>query len=264
MRGVTVELPPLALSKLQELELARAAAEDAGRAAANRLAALPINADASLRERWSVERDKQNRKHADLARLGNSVRQWLFQQRQPLALVQPVDIELKVPLPAAVESAREEIKAVQQRLAAVRGAPPRRSDKQKAINQYLDRLAQQARPKIVFDVRGNASVRWADDVITGKDDVLSLLAFALGPQLSAAFRHVLDAEPERADALAPAEKAKRTAELEAQLLQAEQFEEMLIERAASEGITIDRRPDVVNVCVVLGVVVAKAQASQVA
>ena len=57
---------------------------------------------------------------------------------------------------------------------------------------HISRLAQ-ARPKIVFDVRGNASVHWVDDIVTGKDDLLSVLAWALGPQqLAAAFARQLE------------------------------------------------------------------------
>jgi hypothetical protein len=59
------------------------------------------------------------------------------------------------------------------------------------------RLALRARPKIGFDARGNARVMWAEDMVAGKDDVLGLLAFALGPeQLLAAFSRDLELEPE--------------------------------------------------------------------
>jgi hypothetical protein len=263
MRGVTVELPPLALAKLQELELARAACEDAGRAAANRLAALPVDADASLRERWSVERDKQNRRHSDLSRLCNSVRQWLFQQRLPLALAQPVELELKngVSLPAAIESARNDIRAVQQELAKVRSAVLPRKNQEAAVSAYLARLAAAQRLQIVFDVHGNASVRWADDVIAGKDDILSLLAFVLGPQqLVAAFSASLAQQQPEATALAPEEKAKRISELSARLSSLGYLEQGLIDRCAVQGIMIDSRPDADPACV-LGVVIAKTTAA---
>jgi hypothetical protein len=94
----------------------------------------------------------------------------------------------------------------------------------------------QARPKIVFDVRGNASVHWVDDIVTGKDDLLSVLAWALGPQqLAAAFARQLEQEPERADALSPTERERRISELSATLLSLERREEEAIMLAADQA-----------------------------
>ena len=269
MRGVTIKLPEVACSKLEALEFACDAALEGARTAANKLAGLPRDADASLRERWNVERDKQSRRQSDLNRLLSAVRQWLFEQRRPVAVVPPIDFELKPneKLADVLAATRDEICAVRQRLAQVRSAPLRKSSQQDAVAAYLTRLGQGARPKIVFDVKGNASVRWADDVITGKDDILSLLAFALGPeQLATAFTRLLEQEPERADALSPQEREKKLGELRDALMRCEQIEEQLIIRAAENGITIDRRPDIANLCVLLGVVVVapQAQAVQVA
>ena len=48
MRGVTIKLPEIACSKLEALEFSCDAALEAARAAANRLAGLPRDADVSL------------------------------------------------------------------------------------------------------------------------------------------------------------------------------------------------------------------------
>jgi hypothetical protein len=101
---------------------------------------------------------------------------------------------------------------------------------------------------------------WAEDMITTKDDMLGLLGFALGPQaLLAAFARELELEPERADALTPAERDRRIAELAASLLSLERREEALIERAAGEGIELPRRGDASPLAVLGVVIVAQAQ-----
>ena len=100
---------------------------------------------------------------------------------------------------------------------------------------------------------------WAEDMVAGKDDVLGLLAFALGPeQLLAAFSRDLELEPEPADALSSGERDKRISELSDSLLSLERREEGLM-RAAQDGIDVLRRGDADPRCV-LGVTVIKAQA----
>ena len=92
---------------------------------------------------------------------------------------------------------REKIADVQLReLAQVRRAPLRKQSQLQAVSEYLTRLAAGAAENRV-DARGNARVMWAEDMVAGKDDVLGLLAFALGPeQLLAAFSRDLELEPE--------------------------------------------------------------------
>src|SRR5262249_12426297 len=147
-------------------------------------------------------------------------------------------------LSAAIATVRGEIAGVQRELAAVRAAPLKRSSQQEAINAYLARLAQSARPRIGFDVRGNARVAWVEDMIVSKDDLLGVLGVVLGPeQSSAACARELGVEPERADAVSPLERDKRIAELSDSLLSLERREEELIARAASDGLDVWRRPD---------------------
>jgi hypothetical protein len=264
MRGVTVELPAAAAAKLTELTLARDAALDSMRGAQGRANSLPADAAHQMRERLTVERNRHAERHRQLSMLVSKLNQWNMELRLPAGTVlEPApasDITLKPgdSLSAALATVRDEIAGVQRELAAVRAAPLRKSSQQEAVRTYLARLAQQARPKIGFDARGNARVAWTEDLVTSKDDLLGLLALISGPeQLSAAFARELELEPERADAVTPLERDQRLAALAASLLSFERREEELIARAAAEGVEVLRRPDADPRAVLTVAVVAK-------
>jgi hypothetical protein len=72
-----------------------------------------------------------------------------------------------------------------------------------------------------------------------------------------------DRKAARADAMPAAERVKRVAELQEQLLELERREEALIMRAHSDGLEILRRSDA-NPLAVLNCVIVKAQVQQVA
>jgi hypothetical protein len=267
MRGVTVELPDKAKSKLDELTLARDAALDAGRSANARLQALPRDADQRMRDRLAAEHSKHQQRFGQLSQLVSRLNQWTVELRLPAAaaleLAPSIDIKLKPgeTLSEAIGNVRAEISALKQQMVAVRSAPLRWSSQQEAIGAYLARLSQQARPKIGFDAKGNARVSFVEDMVVNKDSVLGLLTFVLGPQqLSAAFARELEHEPERPDAVTPVERDKRIAELSASLLSLERREESLIDRAANDGVEVLRRSDAAPVAVLGVEIVAKAQA----
>jgi hypothetical protein len=266
---IKIELPEAASKKLAELELAKMSAEDSMRSTQGRINSLPANAT-ELRARLAVERDRHIERHRQLSMLVSRLNQWTVELRLPpraaLELAPLVDIKLMPgeTVSGAVATVRSEIAGVQRELAAVRAAPLKRSSQQEAINAYLARLAQSARPRIGFDVRGNARVMWAEDMVTGKDDVLGLLAFVLGPEaLLAAFSHDLEQEPEPASAVSPIEREKKLGEAFAALLSLERREESLVERAANDGIEVPRRPDA-SPLAVLGVAIVMKEARQVA
>lgn len=259
MRGVTVALPEPAREKLAEIELQRAQTEDAQRSCQQRLNALPTDAD-GLRARLTSERDKLAAQYRQLSMLRSRINQWHMELRLPpgsrLEPAPAIDIKLKPgeTLKAAIEAVREKIADVQLRELA----PLRKQSQLQAVSEYLTRLAAGAAENRV-DARGNARVMWAEDMVAGKDDVLGLLAFALGPeQLLAAFSRDLELEPEPADALSSGERDKRISELSDSLLSLERREEGLM-RAAQDGIDVLRRGDADPRCV-LGVTVIKAQA----
>ena len=125
--------------------------------------------------------------------------QFLMEARGVLELAPAVAVALKKGETAAeaIGNVRREISALNQQMIQVRSAPLRKSSRKEAISAYLARLAQRARPKVGFDPKGAARVQWVEDAITWKDDVLGLLAFALGPDaLCAAFTRELELEPD--------------------------------------------------------------------
>jgi hypothetical protein len=265
MRGVTIELPAAARAKLAELELQRDGALDSMRGAAGRLMSLPRDAH-ELRARLEIERDRHAERHRVLAMLCSRLNQFCVELRLPrddvLQLSPPVEIKLKASetAVAALAMTRAQIAGVQADMATVRKAPLRRSSQQEAIRAYLARLEQQVRPQVSFDARGAARVLWTEDMIAGKDDLLGLLSFVLGPDaLLAAFTRELEQEAERSDAVTPLEREKRLGELSAQLFGLEQLEEGLVLRAQADGSDVLRRADA-DPRVVLGLTITQAQA----
>jgi len=260
MRGMNkVELlPAAARKKLAEIELQRMQAEDAARGAAGRWNSLPPDAD-ELRERLARERDRHAERHRALSLLVSRLNQFCMELKLPanstLEVAPALELKLKASetVVAAVEAVRAQIANMQREIAAVRALPMRRASELEAIRAHLARLAQRSPPKVGFDARGNATVRWIEDMAT-MDGVLGLLAFVLGPEpLSAAFAR--DLAPEGAGAVSPLEREARLAELSASLLALERCEEQLIVRAADEGVELLRRGDadpraVLNVAVV--------------
>jgi hypothetical protein len=232
MRGVAVELPAAARAKLDELVLAKDLALDASRSSNARLQALPIDADARIRERLEAERDRANEKHRRLAMLVSRCNQWHVELR----LAPGTSLELQPPynhvqlapgetLADAVAKIRLEIVGKKQEIVAVKSAPLRLESKMEALALYLDRLVGRAKPKVGFDIHGNARVLWTEDLVVGKDDLLGLLAFIMGPEtIAAAFARDFEEEPEREDAVTPLQRQERLNELAEALLKLERRE----------------------------------------
>jgi hypothetical protein len=270
MRGVTVELPDKSSNKLTELTMSRDSALDAARSANVRLQQLPPDADQRMKDRLASEQAKHQQRFGVLSQLLSRTNQFLMELRLPvgsvLGMAPSVDGKPKpgLTLIETLEAVREEIAKVQRQVSAVRSAPLKRASQTEAINNYLSRLARQARPKVAYDVRGNARVAWVEDLAT-MDSVLGLLVVALGAeQVSAAFLRQFEQEPERADAVSPVERDQRLADLAASLLLLERQEEALIERAAADGTEILRRAEASPMAVLGITAVAKDLAAWVA
>jgi hypothetical protein len=264
MRGVQITLPERAKTKLDELTLQRDLELDASRSSNVRLTALPDDADPRMKERLASESSKHQQRFSVLSRVVSTVNQFLMETRVQLEMAPAFPIALKAgeTPAAAIEAVRAGIAKVQQEIAQVRAAPMKRASQTEAINKYLARLAQQARPKVAFDVRGNATLRWAEDLVVSKDDLLGTIAAILGPEpIAAAFCR--DLEPERADAVTPQGRQQRLDELAAQLLSLERREEELISRAEHDGTPVLRRPDA-SPLAVLGVAIVASVQAQVA
>jgi hypothetical protein len=247
-------IPDAARDKLRDLQLARMTAEDAARAITERLNSLPRDADPLLRERLANERDKQNHRQGQLSQLLNRLQQWLGELRANVELKSMPQLELK--RGETIEDTRSKIKALREQLAAVKRAPLPQSDQKKLAEDYVVRLARQARP-LVGIVNDALRVSFRGDM-AAPEDVLALVAWAAPEQLCRALEREIDNQPARADALPASERVRRVAELEDQLHALESREEALIMRAHGDGLEVLRRPDASPPCV-LGVVVVTAR-----
>jgi hypothetical protein len=250
---------------LSDLEAQRAVSEDSLRATAQRIGSLPRDSDTGkgLLARLTAERDRFAARHRVYARLLSACNQWLTELRLPsgavLELAPAVEVKLAPgqTASAALAEVRAEIVSLQRELASVRSAPLRKASQRESVATYLARLVQRVQPRIGFDTKGNAKVQWPIEDMVVKDDLLAVLAWALGPDaLLTAFTREIEREPERADAVTPVEREKRISELLVQLLESERREAALLDGLDN----ILPRPDM-DPRAFLGVVVAQAQAS---
>jgi hypothetical protein len=245
MRGIVHELPEAAAARLTELQMRRDAVLDAQRSAASRANNLP--ADAShLRAKLEAERDRHAAQHRQLSMVCSAIAQWHVQLRLPpgsvLELAPPLDIAPKPgeTIAEAIGTIRAEIAAVKRQIAEVRAAPLRLESKMEAVTHYLDGLMRQARPRVGFDVKGNAKISFTEDLVIDKSSVLGLLAWIMGPEeLATVFAGDFEQE-DAPDALSPAERAEQLGELAEQLLELERRECALM--TGDESIRSDTDP----------------------
>jgi hypothetical protein len=269
MRVPLIELPEQARKRLAELEAAKMAAEDAMRSAQGRINSLPRDAD-QLRERLEIERDRQAERHRSLSRIVSACNQFWMELRLPagsvLESVRVPEVKLKASetCAAALATVREQIARTQQEIALVRRAPLKRASQQEAIRAYVGRLTEQARPRVGFDVRGNAVVSWVEDLIASRNDLMGILTWVLGAEaIATAFARELEQEPEAANAVSPLEREKKLSELSVSLLSLERYEEALICKSLAEGVPLERRSDA-NPIAVLNVAIVAQAATQAA
>jgi hypothetical protein len=269
-RAIQVQVPDQAQQRLEDLRISSEMALDQTRALQARINMCDGTSDSMIRDRLIAERDKQSHRHNSLARLVSSVQQWLVQLRlapgTALEVHPPLNLTIKTSLPAAVASTREQIADLQKEIAKVRAAPLKVSSKRESARAYLERLAQVYAPKIVFDGRGGAKAMWREDMVVSKDEILSLIVWALGPngpaELVEAFQ--IDEEPEPEDAISPQERDQQLAKFANTLLTLERQENSLISCAAADGHEITRRPDASPMAVLNLVIVQQEPQQQVA
>jgi hypothetical protein len=267
MRGIQVVVPEQAQQRLEDLRISAEMALDQTRALQARINMADGASDSLIRERLIAERDKQSLRHNSLSRLVSACNQWLMQLRlvpgTALEVHPPLNLTIKTSLPAAVASTREQIADLQKEIAKVRAAPLKVSSKRESARAYLERLAQTYAPRIVFDGRGNAKAMWREDMVVSKDEILSLIAWALGPngpaELVEAF--AIDEEPEPEDAISPEERERQLAKFANTLLTLERQENSLISCAAADGFEIVRRADA-NPLAVLNLVIVRQEPQQ--
>jgi hypothetical protein len=265
MRGVLVDVPDQASQRLDELTIQRDLALDQTKALQARINML--DGSPQLAERLVSERDKQALRANHLQRLVSSCNQYLMQLRlvpgTELQCHPPLNLTIKTSLPQAIETTRRMIAECQQDIAKVRAAPLKVSSKREAARAYLERLGQIYAPKIVFDGRGGAKATWREDMVVSKDEILSLIVWALGPngpaELVEAF--AIDEEPEPEDAISPEERPQQLSKFANTLLTLERQENSLISCAVANGYEITRRPDA-DPMAVLNLVIVQQEAQQ--
>ena len=156
--------------------------------------------------------------------------------------------------PAAIERCRERINQLQAELAEVEAAPLPSSVAKKRAAEQISALASGRRPdvmQLILDARG--SISWPtrhDHVLSehggsvSSQDAVGLLAWLFKDQMIAAVNREIDAAAMDDEALSPADKAKKLAELRAEILACERDECAFIDQAAKDGMSIAYRADI--------------------
>jgi hypothetical protein len=153
-------------------------------------------------------------------------------------------------LPAAIESRRRRIRELDADLKAAESAPwPSRITKQKAREQLAE-LGKRGRPDVFALVERGQPIVWPMlPTIPGREgeradvDAAALIAWALGPVLTAAIDREIDELSDDQKALTAEQRRERKDQILADKLVTEREEESLIERAEAEGLPVTRRTD---------------------
>jgi hypothetical protein len=255
-------LPPSALAKLADLEIATDNALDAMQSASARFSKLSGDSD-GMREKLTAARDSAAARHNELSRLLHHVHQFLAELKLPpnatIEMVPAPDVALKAneKVTDALEAARSRIASLKQQLLASKQAPLPLGDRRDLIEAFVALEMRRAAPAVNF-TGDMLRLSWHDASVTSCDDALGMLCwFDPGRVVDALSRDLGKSDPARA--LSAAARKARIVELEAQLLDAERNEESLIQHALDGGIIVARRVDA-DPRAVLGISVAAAKA----
>jgi hypothetical protein len=144
------------------------------------------------------------------------------------------------------------VATINQQLAAAKQAPLPVADQLAVAGAYVAQLADHPTVAVVAD---KLRLGWRDDIVTGKEAVLAILARAAPDLLHAALAKAIEGQGQRGGAMPAAARHERIAALEQRLRELELLEEACILRAAGAGQELLRRPDA-NPAAVLGLAVA--------
>lgn len=267
-------LPTAAKMKLVELQ---GAAQDAADAAASaqrhiadidRAAAAGEPSELTLAElkRHRAQRDHQSNRHRELAGLVAHVSTFMQSHRTAVfehGRVAPVQLQDGETVQQAVARVREAIRAAKAELTLVDAAPLPRAHLIARARKHVDALAERGRPKIGYDRKtGEFTVELISDAYgPSSNRIIPVLAWFDREKLLARITAQINALPEPKLALSPDAKRERVASIKASIDAMERQEEALINRAASEGVEILRRPNA-SPLAVLGIRHAKAMTAQ--
>jgi hypothetical protein len=146
----------------------------------------------------------------------------------------------------AVARIRDEIALLSSELARVKAAPPSRAEIETAVRSYVNKLAGEGKPAVLFGPGGEITISMPDIsqfVPSGAAHVspagsASRLLAALNGE--ALYSLLMASVPAGLDGISADERARRVRELEIATLQAERFEEAVIESAPE---FMPRRPE---------------------
>jgi hypothetical protein len=274
---VKAPLPDAARAKLlalvdQEVE-AQAIAAATGKRIAGHNKALSYNPLHPNREameqeigRLQQQLGEQQQRYADLARLNTGLRDFL--ERLPANATVKAAPAVKVSLGkggetylSAVERVREAITTATKQSFAVHRAGLPAADQKAAVAAAVRDLAAKGKPKLRIDHSGvELSFGGKGFTTLSSAEVFGFLAWTDPQGLIERLESEIDTMPRAALELSPADKAKRAAELRAELDNLERREEALITAAAELGQVIQRRLNA-DPAAILGVIVIEERAS---
>jgi hypothetical protein len=232
LRGVVVDVPEHAKARLDELNMAVGVALDQSKALAAR--ANMVEAGSDLYQKIIEEQEKYRLKWNTLHRLLSSINQWLFQLRLPGGYLAPVTVAAQ---PAKGETAAEavgklriQMASIVQEIAKVRSAALPVADQLALAEEFIAGKAMVGRPRIAI-VRDTMQLSFADDVVTCKTDLLTILCWIAPKSLLDAIKREIAEGPPATNSLSAAVRIKKLAELGGQLLELERREIALLDES---------------------------------
>jgi hypothetical protein len=272
-------LPPQARARYLAIQGLATDARDAAQSAQRRIDELrkgltysevpPENAGGIEMEigRLQSVRQAQNLRHQELAALATAIQDWLRSLPRGLVLEMAPAISEK-PLKGetvaqAIKRVRDEIGQARLMLRQIEAAPLPK-DELKAIARYqIEDLAERGKPTINTD-RHALSVNFLNSKAYAADPYtpVYLMAWLHKEAVIKKVEAQIDAAPEPAMTLSDQERDRRLEEGKGSLDRLERFEELLIERAITEGSDVLRRADA-SPRAVLGVTTAQPKRERV-
>jgi hypothetical protein len=239
---IQVPLPAPAQLRLTQLNIERDSAFDQARALQNRVNACDGTTDSLIRERLAAEQQRHSQRQQTLHRLLSAVQQWWFQLRLPNGyyikqLTVPAKVEKGQTPAEAIGKLRVEMLSIAQDLAKVRRAPLPIPDQVAAAERFIAGKALVGMPRIGV-VRDQLQLSWADDIITSKSDVFTILCALFPKSMLDALKREIEQSPAAANAMPAAERDQQVRELESRLLDLERRESALLDKA--EGAVLPR------------------------
>ncbi len=253
-----MQLPSLALVKLQRLQQSEADARDAASTVSRRLsdtnralATAPASEYANIEAESARLLSRQAdlaAKHRALADINAALTRWLSTATGTLEYVKPAKAVLQKgeTISAAIIRLRERIGVLSAERTKVMQCRVPASDLKASAIQYVDALALRGSPRIIIadhariEVKFDGAVTWEDQGLAAK--MPAILAWLDPEAFKKRLSESIDKMPEPPLTMTGKAKAERLVVLEAELLQLERVEEALVTSCEEgEGPLVMRR-----------------------